>query len=50
VPRTVDAGHREAAVGDHGVVGVGDDPGGCRVTTAVLAGVATQPLGEDRLA
>jgi len=44
----IDASHRDARVGHDKVVGVGDDPGSGGVRMAVLAGVAAQPLVEDR--
>ncbi len=45
----VDASHCDARVRNDDVVGVRDDPGGCGVATAVLAGVAAQPLVEHGL-
>ena len=44
--RAVDSGHRDAGVCHNNVGCVGDDPGGCGVAAAVLAGVAAQPLIE----
>jgi len=47
--RTVDAGHRDAGVGDDDVVDVRDHPGRGRITSSILTGIATQPVVEDRL-
>lgn len=48
--RTIDRRHRETGVGDNFSAGAGNDPGGCRVPTAVLTGVPSKPLVEGGLA
>ncbi len=48
--RAVDSGHRDAGICHNNVACIGDDPGGCGVAAAVLAGVAAQQLIEHGLA